>query len=249
MGRIAFENFGIAAERTDDYTIAASRYLQQKKAEKYIILDIIEKLTISPHDDCLEIGCGTGTILIPISFIANSITGIDHPKCLQRLEKRLDKNNDITLIPGNFLDIEINKKFDKIIIYSVIQYLASKKEVFTFIDKAIDVLKKNGKLLIGDLPNESKERRFLNSKLGKTIYGKWNDERKKTREKNKIECIGDILHNRPKDTQYVKINDALILSILSKARNDNFDSYVVPQSPQLPFGYFREDIIIEKGDL
>ncbi|MDD5618376.1 MAG: class I SAM-dependent methyltransferase [Candidatus Omnitrophica bacterium] len=247
MGRIAFENFGIAAERADNFTIAASRYLQQEKEEKYIVWDIINKLNITTHDDCLDIGCGTGNILIPLSSFTNTITGIDHFKCLKRLKERIDKNQNIRLIPGNFLDLNISRKFDKIIIYSVIQYLANKKEVLKFVNKAMHLLKPKGKLLVGDLPNISKEKRFLNSKKGKAIYCQWKSKRAKIRRKVKIESIGDVLKGVARDKEYVNLDDNLALSILSRARKNYFDAYILPQSSKLPFGYFREDILIENN--
>lgn len=246
MGRRSFENFGIAAERTDNYTIAASRYLCQRKEEKYIIPDIIRKLDINSYDICLDIGCGTGNILIPLSSSVKSITGIDHYKCLQKLKKRAVGINNIDLIPGNFLDVTTSKRFDKIIVYSVLQYLENTKEVFDFIYKAVSLLKPVGKLLLGDLPNISKEKRFFNTKKGKDTKRIWDKKRKESRKEYDVESISDLLHGVQKDTKYVVLDDNLVLSIVSSMRKKGMDAYILPHSEKLPFSSSREDILIER---
>lgn len=58
MGRISFENYGKRAELLSDFTFMAGRYPSQKEAEKFIVIDIVNKLNISPSDVCLDIGCG-----------------------------------------------------------------------------------------------------------------------------------------------------------------------------------------------
>jgi 2-polyprenyl-3-methyl-5-hydroxy-6-metoxy-1,4-benzoquinol methylase len=246
MSRRAFENFGTAAERADNYTIAASRYLCQMKEERYIIPDIIEKLDITPDDICLDIGCGTGNILIPLAPSVRSITGIDHPKCLQVLKKRAAGRGNINLIPGNFLDIAVKKTFDKIIVYSVLQYLANIKELFYFIDKAVSLLKPQGKLLLGDIPNISKEKRFFSSVKGELYKKEWDRKRIRFRKQADIESIADLLQDLEKDKKYVVLDDALVLSILARARKRGMDAYVLPHSGRLPFGASREDILIER---
>lgn len=249
MGRIAFENFGLAAERSDNYTVAASRYLHQESEEKYIVFDIIQKLNLSPSDKCLDIGCGAGNILVPLSFFINSITGTDHPKCLGKLEKRITGINNISLVAGNFLDLNINDRFDKIIVYSVLHYLENENETSKFIDKAISLLKPGGKLLIGDVANVSSEERFFNSKKGKEYLVEWEHRRRKYREIQKNESIGDLLAGVAKDTKYVVLDDAWVLAVLGRARQRGLKAYVLPQPENLPFGEYREDILIEKMDL
>ncbi len=149
------------------------------------------------------------------------------------------------MIPGNFLDLALDERFDKIIIYSVLHYLADENEVFEFILKAIALLKSGGKLLLGDLPNCSKDARFLQSAQGKEYQVQWEKRRKEMRKNNKMEAIGDALVGKPLDSEYVQFDDRLVLAILSKARELGCEAYVLPQSPQLPFGHVREDILIE----
>ena len=123
MGRISFENYGKRAELLSDFTFMAGRYPSQKEAEKFIVIDIVNKLNISPSDVCLDVGCGVGNILIPLSFFVKKITGIDHSSVIDKLTSRLSDLNNVELIKGNFLDLKIKKIYNKIILYSVLNYL------------------------------------------------------------------------------------------------------------------------------
>jgi 16S rRNA A1518/A1519 N6-dimethyltransferase RsmA/KsgA/DIM1 with predicted DNA glycosylase/AP lyase activity len=141
MGRISFENFGLASERGDNPTVIASRYGHQRLLEKNIVFDIVKKTSLKSTDTLLDIGCNVGNISIPLSFVCNEVAGIDHSSCLKKL-KILSPCSAIRLISGNFLDINIKKKYDKTFVYSVLQYLANQTEVFSFIEKCLTIIKK-----------------------------------------------------------------------------------------------------------
>jgi ubiquinone/menaquinone biosynthesis C-methylase UbiE len=173
MGRLSFENFGHAAAQTDDPTIIASRYLMQKDQEKLITYDVIKKLELTPSDIVLDIGAGPGNITLPLSFMVKEIHAIDHENCLAQIEKRYPSLDNIKLLPGNFLDLEIKETYSKIFFYSVLQYLANEDEVFIAINKAYQALAPGGILMLGDLPNRDKEERFRNSKAGQEYQKKW----------------------------------------------------------------------------
>ena len=76
------------------------------------------------------------------------------------------------MISGNFLKIKLKRKFDKILIYSVVHYLSSEGEFQKFIHKAISLLKHKGILLIGDIPIKEYEKAFIKSNEGKNITKK-----------------------------------------------------------------------------
>ena len=88
MSKKSFEYFGRLSRHLDDPTLIAGRYAFQKPAEKKILFDVIRKLRLENRDSLLEIGCGVGNLLIPLSFIVDKVTGIDHPDCLDKLETR-----------------------------------------------------------------------------------------------------------------------------------------------------------------
>jgi len=245
MSRVSFQNYGLKAKQLNNYTVIAGRYSFQEEAEKKILLDIIKKLNIDPNDKCLDIGCGVGNILIPMSFFVKSITGIDHESCIGKLKERLSDLKNINLIPGNFLDLMLSDYFDKIVVYSVLHYLKNKDEVFEFMFKAVSLLVPGGKILFGDIPNESRKDRYLMTPQGKHIESEWNAKIKYMgKETDKPSNL--LLNDLPTDMKLVGFDDNFILSIIARMRKKGYHAYILPQPPELPFGYTREDILIEK---
>ena len=48
------------------------------------------------------------------------------------------------------------------------------------------------------------------------------------------------------EDEHNKIDDAILLSLLARARGAGCDAYLVPQSSDLPMANRREDILIRK---
>jgi|SRR5208283_546660 len=236
MGRKSYENFGSLAEQTQDCTVLAGRYSEQKGSEHYIIRDVLTKLDLLPEHRLLDIGCNAGKLTIPLSFMVAATTGVDHPKCLRRLQEEC--RTDIELVPGNFLDLEFDRTFDRILCYSVIQYLRDSVELLRFLDKIADLLGPSGKALCGDIPNVSLKRRFLASPGGQEFSRHW----ELIRQANSTEQNEQFVLK--KDPELVTIDDGLLMSLLARYRLRGFHTYVLPQQPILPFGYTREDLLI-----
>ncbi len=244
MGRISFDNYGKRAQILNDYTSISGRYPIQKEAEKYILLDIIEKLIIKPDDTCLDIGCGVGNILIPLSFLVKKITGIDHNLVIEKLKTRFTDSNDIEVISGNFIDLDLKNTYTKIIVYSVLHCLEDENEVIKFIDKTISLLSPGGNILFGDIPNESKKKRFLSTAYGSNFLKEWSKILHKYEETHHSEILN--LQKLEDDNKLVKFNDEFVIKIVSFLRNKGYHAYIIPQSPGLPFYHTREDILVEK---
>ena len=218
-----------------DPTRAAARYLVQKGAEKRVLSDILHKLALAPEDRLLDIGCNIGNLLIPLSFFVGHATGIDHPSCIDRLRRRLPDDSP-ELIAGNFLEITIKGKFDKILCYSVLHYLAA-AALFPFLDKAMSLLAPGGRALLGDIPNQSRKQRFLASEEGKRFLREWESLRA-----TQPEVEPDL----PPDDDLVQFTDELVAEIVARYRQQGFDVQVLAQSPDLPFGHTREDILLSR---
>ena len=246
MSKLSFENFGYVSNKSKDFTIASSRYLHQKKHEKIILNDIIKKLSVKSDDTILDIGCNVGTHLIPLYFFADKIYGIDHKKCLQKLRERLPEIPKSNLIPGNFLDLKIKKKFSKILCYSVLHYLKNEREVLFFVKKSLKILKKGGILMLGDVPNRNLEKNFFASKKGKKWQKKFDFERIQFRKKNKPESILYYLKNKKKDNFCVTIDNNLIKKLILKLKKKNKRIKRFKHPLNFPFSQTREDIIIYK---
>ena len=239
MSTITFENYGKLAENMRDFTQVAGRYSCQRDDEKNILQDVIQKLALSAKVDLLEVGCGSGNLLIPLSFCVGKVTGIDHPSCIDSLKKRYQAEN-VSLIGSNFLDCRENKLgvYHRILIYSVLHCLG-KEEVKSFIAKAVSLLRPGGKMLLGDLPNLSKKNRFLASKEGELFIEEWN---------KRLAATGDDVQKvqLSEDSDTAEFNDDNILALIKEIRDSGCNAYLLPQPVHLPFGYTREDILVEK---
>ncbi len=214
----------------------SGRYAFQLEDEKRIVPDITKKLELNLEDSLLDIGSGPGNILLPLLKMVGSAAAIDSEPMLRRLRSRLDKHDKVECYPGNFLTMELpQKSFDKILIYSVIHYLESQDSVLEFIDRALSLVSPGGRLLVGDLPNVDKKRRFLQSHKGQEIMKIWS---RKTRN---ISLKAQSFLSTYKDS--VDIDDDFIIKILRFGRERGFESYLLSQPEGLPFCYTREDIL------
>lgn len=238
MSQVSFENFARAARQSNlADTEIAGRYAFQAVAERQILPDILAKLDIKPTDRLLEIGCGPGNLLIPLSYFVAQAIGIDNTAAIDRLNARAPIAEQMKGIAGNFLDIDLGDQvFDKILAYSVLHYLTSEEEVVRFIDKALSLCAPGGRLLLGDLTNRDHKARFANSTEGRKVRAEW--------EKQVANSTGHPFDALPSDNQLVAVDDNLILDILKRYRQRGHEAYLLPQPPELPFGGSREDILI-----
>ena len=238
MSRMSYEHYGRGAQHPN-ITVAGGRYAYQAQAERLIALDVVAKLKLGPADDLLEIGCGPGNILIPLAFLCGSATGIDHPNLLGRLSDRLSGPPKITLVAGNFLDVNPPcESYSKIFMYAMLHYLSSVDEVLGFVNKAAGLLRPGGRMLLGDLPNADHKRRFLATPTGRAFDEGWRASRD-----GATPSEGDF-PGEDDDHLVGAFDDASIARIMLETRAAGFESYVVEQRADLPFGHTREDIVI-----
>jgi cyclopropane fatty-acyl-phospholipid synthase-like methyltransferase len=76
QSKSSYDDYEDNTNKTECHTQIAGRCSIQKEAEKRIVFDVVEKLNIQSSDNLLDIGCGMGNILIPLSFISKSVVGI-----------------------------------------------------------------------------------------------------------------------------------------------------------------------------
>jgi len=237
VSKVSFDNYGKLAKEGKDPTVIAGRYAIQASAERSILPDVLAKLQVRPQDKLLDIGCNVGALLIPLSYLVQGVTGIDHPSCLEKLRLRAQGDN-IQLLGGTFLDLAIKEQFDKILCYSVLHYLSDEEEVLCFIFKALKLLAPGGIALFGDIPNQSKKERFLSSESGKAFEQQWKELIKKEAGNNHRQV------ELSPDPHLVRFNDEFLLQICRRCRADGFEAYIYPQPSHLPFGNTREDVVI-----
>ena len=248
MSNVSFENFGHVAKKVGykNINISSSRYNFQEKYMPQILEDIKNKLKISSEDTLLDIGCGLGLFLIPLSFFCRNVVGIDHKNFIKQIKIYFKFFNSKNLISGNFLKLNLKKKFDKILIYSVVHYLSSEKEFQKFVNKALVLLKNKGILMIGDIPIQEYEETFLNSKEGKKYYHEFKNLKKKFKKKNTAFSIANFLDKRIKDKNLIKINLKMLKNIEKKFRKKGLKIKILRHKKQSIFKNTRVDLLIEK---
>ncbi|RJG49004.1 class I SAM-dependent methyltransferase [Motilimonas pumila] len=232
-----FDAYGERAATLENHTQIAGRYAIQHQAEKHIVQDLINKLSISSKDTLLEVGCGTGNLLIPLSFFTKKCVGIDHPGCIKKLSERT-KSDNLELLAGDFLSLKLPRehKFDVIVIYSVLHCLRNSSDVMAFIDKAVALLAPGGRLILGDLPNNDLKQRFVNSQEGQRFSVEWREAIADMPEEPAFEPVSEA----------VSFDDESVLSLLLQIRQKGLEAHLLPQPSHLPFGHTREDIVVRK---
>lgn len=106
--------------------------------------------------------------------------------------------------------------------------------VFNFVDKAVELLAPNGRLLLGDLANRTKRKRFFLSPEGIKTH------REYTGDPNAIPDV-DLFKL---DTE--EVDDSIIFALLMRYRMAGMETYLLPQADDLPMSNRREDMLIVK---
>lgn len=80
-------------DRGKDWDKAAAGFHKRAKKDDYHEL-LFSKLILDENDTVLDLGCGEGSITLPLASKVKSVTGVDSStKMLELLKKRADENN------------------------------------------------------------------------------------------------------------------------------------------------------------
>ncbi len=208
--------------------------------ERHIFEDILQKLPLLESSNKVVLDIGPGCSELPTMLI-DLCRSKGHTLILVDSEEMLSRLPDepfITKIAGYYPQCEdlftrFTGKVDVILTYSVLHYVFAESNVWYFLDRSLVLLSPGGEMLIGDIPNISKRKRFFSSPAGI----KFHQEFMQTDEKP------EVVFNQVEPGQ---IDDAVILSLLMRARNQGCEAYVAPQRDNLPMANRREDILIRK---
>jgi 2-polyprenyl-3-methyl-5-hydroxy-6-metoxy-1,4-benzoquinol methylase len=205
-----------------------------------IYADICSKLTVltNPGVNLLDIGAGCSElahyIIETTGRNGQSLTVIDSREMLSLLPDKSHLNK----VEGPFPDciheiVQPLELFDAILSYSVVQTTFRDSNLFAFVDTAVQLLKDQGQLLIGDIPNATMRKRFMASLSGRVYHEiHYCDLPKPT-----------VVFN---SLQPGQIDDGVILGLVARMRAAGLHAFAVPQGPNLPMANRREDILIIK---
>ena len=124
-------------------------------------------------------------------------------------------------------------KVNTIICYSVLHYVFAETNLFDFLDQSLTLLADGGEMLVGDIPNISKRKRFFSSPNGIQFHQRFTG----TSEIPRVEF---------NSADPGKIDDSVLLGLVLRARNSGCDAYLLPQPHDLPMANRREDLLLRK---
>lgn len=209
--------------------------------EPGIFADILRKLPNLTKTSQVVLDIGPGCSDLP-HLLHNHCRRQQHTLLLADSSEMLQlfpDSSDIKKYPGRFprdcgpLLAEYAGRVDAILSYSVLQYAFAESNVFDFLDRALGLLAEGGEMLLGDIPNISRRKRFFSSAAGIRLHHEFTGTNEDP----------NVVFNRPEPA---KIDDAVVLALLARARAAGFDAYILPQHPDLPMANRREDILIRR---
>jgi len=125
------------------FNTIASKRIKQRKAKAYYWNDITKYCDYFIHEDIsvLEVGCGTGELLNEIN--AKTKVGIDFSELMIEQAKKQFPNLDLRVMAAE--EIQLEQKFDLIILSNLIGYLDDIQLVF---EKLHSVCHSNTKIIV-----------------------------------------------------------------------------------------------------
>lgn len=207
--------------------------------ETLILEDIASKLTrlTLRQQVVIDVGAGCGRlarlVMEHCAKHGHRLVQVDSPEMLRLLPEAAN----VKRVSGRFPDDcdglleDLRGRAHCVLAYGVLPCVFVESNVFEFVDRALELLAPGGQLLLADLPNLSKRKRFFASEMGVRFHRAFMD----TCERPKV--VFNVLEPGAFD-------DAVVLAIASRCRSAGFDAYVVPQRDGLPFANRREDILV-----
>ena len=224
-------------------TLQAGRYDIQAEAERLILADVIAKLQPRPGDRLLDIGAGAGLLTIPLSFMVDAVVAMDHPGVLARLRARFS-DGTVQLLPGSFPAVTPKGLFDRIVAYSVIQYVSNVAAAADFVCAAARLLNPGGRLLIADLPNRDVKARLGASARAAQVDRDWVERKRGSTTPPELRrAIDERIGGAGIMGTF---SDADVLALVAALRSAGFNATIAAQDENLPFGLTREDLIVSR---
>jgi len=124
---------------------------------------------IDKDSEVMELCCGNGMLLGPISRICRKAIGVDYSEPLIHQLKENYTGSIEAYMDDALLFEWKNNSLDVIIIYFSIQHF-SEKDCIRLVERSMDWLKHGGRLFIGDIPDDDKKWSYLSRPEYKKDY-------------------------------------------------------------------------------
>jgi len=122
-----------------------------------ILDDVLSKLPVTKNDVILDVGCGTGTITIPLAKHCQFICALDAgAKVIEKAKLRCQQENvtNIAYYLGSALKLPFGQNsFDHVLMFGVIHAFENEEEAKQSVCQLVRVCKPGGRILIADIPD------------------------------------------------------------------------------------------------
>lgn len=240
FARLGFDDFRALAgdeSLTPNEKVGFPESYRAKK-EGAILADLIAKLPRLAEKNRIVIDIGPGCGDLARVFV-------DHCELQAHELVLIDSEEMLALLPDSACAKKVTAyypqcpqvfqeyagKVDAIVVYSVFQYVFAEGNAWDFVDRSLSLLAPGGRLLLGDIPNITRRKRFFASETGIRFHQAFTQ----TDEVPQVDF--NVLEPG-------NIDDSIVLAVVARARASGFDAYVVPQADDLPMANRREDILI-----
>ncbi len=112
----------------------------------------VKELEITASDSLLEVGCGSGAMLLPLSKLCKKVSGIDYSATLVAIAQKAIPGAEIKVAEANHIPFT-GGVFDKVLVHSVFQYFPDYSYAAQAMDEMLRVLRSEGAILILDVPD------------------------------------------------------------------------------------------------
>ena len=184
---------------------------------------LVELLNLSTTDTLLDVCCGNGLITKRLSKYSNNVLGIDFSSLLINSAKENNDYSNIEYIVGDATSLtkNTNEKFDKIVLNFSFQYFHF-KEGLMVVSEMKKILKPNGVILLGDIPDKNSFWLYYNTFPKRFFYFKqW-------------------LFRQPKMGKFWSEKEMMKIAELY-----NFKGTFLKQKESLPHAHYRFDFLLE----
>ncbi|MCK1305751.1 class I SAM-dependent methyltransferase [Bradyrhizobium sp. 45] len=208
--------------------------------EQAIFQDICRKLPNLESRNKVIVDVGPGCANLPRMLIdlcernGHRLVLVDSAEMLDQLPDRPHVHKVTGFFPRNVEEVrrEADGPVDAILSYSVLQYLFSETNPFHVMDVMISLLADGGEIMLGDIPNASKRKRFFTSVAGIRFHREFTGR--------------DDLPPLPAGVPLGLIDDSVLSGLIARAQGAGCDAYLVPQPANLPMANRRDDLLVRK---
>ncbi|WP_373355259.1 class I SAM-dependent methyltransferase [Pseudoroseicyclus sp. CXY001] len=242
-GGLTYEDF---RHRARDETLSETEKIGSPDALRAgytaaILKDLVAKLPALLREGATLVDIGAGCGALTRALIAGAATRAQRYLAVDSAEMLalLPDAAGLARIPGRFPEESLaplkealpERGADVVLAYGVLQTVYLDGNPFAFLDAAASLLAPGGALLIGDVANHSQLRRFLASEAGRAYH----------RAYMRTEAPPDL---PPFAVDPGRLDDAVLIGLLSRARASGFDAWLLPQPAALPVSNRREDLLV-----